>query len=237
MFRSMYGCCAPVFSGCGAVHFFEAAVEIGEAVETGFHGDLQNGIRGVPQTLGGFLQAVAVEVLDEAGAHGVLEKFHEIGLAVKACAGDLGDGDGAAVVVRNVGQNLLDLGEGFSVEGVLRFRALGGDDLVEHLEQAALYRQRIAVRSGITESIDAFQQNGDGGIVPALRCQHRCDLLRFRKERLEKTGIAGVIFRCQKLRTEQDGFVFHDGAALLCNGVELSGQHQYDIAGSDGVAL
>ena len=70
--------------GSLVVFAFVEAVEVGEIVETSMGGDLGYSAvsRGEELVCDG--QAVVVQVLDEAGAHGVLEKLHKMGFAAIA---------------------------------------------------------------------------------------------------------------------------------------------------------
>lgn len=98
---------AEVF-GDEAFSFFEDAVEVGEAGEAAFEGDLADGGGGVDEETGGVADADVVQVVDEGDAGLGLKETAECGFGHLNEIGGFGETDGAAEIFVDEVDDLLD---------------------------------------------------------------------------------------------------------------------------------
>lgn len=214
----------------------EGAVEVGEVLEAAARSDGKHRVVGGVERLGCHVQAVVVQVGDEALPGHLPEPAHEVAGAERA---DLRGVSNVKVFCR-VGREPLQ--QGFQPLGVGGLGGLGGkvlpalrDEQGEKMQQLPLDDQLIAGQLGAVGVFHLPQAGGGFGVTQVVGAQPPGEGQAAALEREQILFGAEVFRAAQKLQIKDDVLIFHGAAGHLPQRVERAGRKDKDVAGAGGV--
>lgn len=220
-----------VLGRCQVIVVFELAIEVGQVVKADFLGDVKDGLAAIDQEVAGSPQADLDDKFHAGCTRVLLEKSHEVGLAIAHIVGHLLDGQRVLVVVVDaVDQSPQLLIFPIVVIGVFLQDIAVLIEEVEEVQEPA-FEPQLVVRTFFLPQLENAKEAGADFLIASLVGLDAADKLESICLQGLQVEEAGLIKACrpQHVQMKKDGIRF---MLLLVDGMDRVrgiGPHEDDV--------